>query len=106
MDGLIAYYVFANFVAGSYGVNAISPGCMHYGVVGSTPEDDCARVPHLRTTGEVQPHLAEAAFYPYVVVLEKRHTPLHFTEAPRRGSVWQPPYSEFVAKFTNYEELE
>ena len=83
-----AMYVFSNFVHGEYGINAISTFC-HHGNAAGAASRHCSKNPG--TKGDYQPHLAEAAFYPYVIVLEKRTEPLPFTEALRRGTLWQPP---------------
>ena len=83
-----AMYVFSNFVYAEGGINAISTFC-HHGNAAGAASRHCIRNPG--TKGDYQPHLAEAAFYPYVIVLSKRTVPLPFTEALRHGTLWQPP---------------
>ena len=100
---LFARDVITHFITGSMGVNNIPTSCSHLDSAGKSAEGDCKEG---HATGEVQPYLAEAAFYPYVITLTKRAVGLQFTEAPRHGTEWQPPYKEFVAKYTNYNVLE
>ena len=81
-------------VAGQSGFNAIPDKCNH-GLARGASRRPCT---HARgATGVTQRWLAEAAFYPYVIVLTKRTIELTATEAPRHGTMWQPQLAEFMA---------
>ena len=65
----LASYVLSKFVSGASGINQIRG----------------------KSVGAIQRRVAEVAFYPYVLTIEKRVSPLPRTTSSMHGTLWAPP---------------
>jgi hypothetical protein len=87
--------VFGRYVTGKRGINDLPRACFIQNVDGVDQPAACPEAASAR--GDIQTHLAAASFYPYMIVLEKRRSPLAATRLIKQGTVWQPPLDEFIS---------